>query len=155
MARPPSKLPRIGAIPYDSAEYKRQSDIHDPVPSEDKDLLFEAWFRQQGVEPDYVEAFIAGYDKGEAHGYTLGFNKGAKQAINGLVGVADRGDRARELASGNSLSKPRNNLEAINRDQLTAEVCLILAQYAIMPVDARVAAVIDALNSLPGVEIKT
>jgi len=142
-------------IPYSDPEYVRQPDIHTPVPSEDKAKLYEAWKQQgNGDEPPYF-AFCAGYEKGEAHGHTLGFNKGAKQAINGLIGVADRGDRARELASGNQLAKPKNNLEAITRDQLTAEICNILAQYAVMPVDARVAATIDALNSLPGVEIKT
>lgn len=146
--------PILGQVPY--SEYERQPDIHDELPPREK-LIADLFLQDYGTTDNTVAlaAFDKGFHYGLARGHADGFNQGAKTAINGLTGVADRGERARTLASGNSLSKPKNNLEAINRDQLTAEVCNVLAQYAVMPVDARVAAVIDALNSLPGVEIKT
>lgn len=121
-------------------------------PKQFADELFSMW---QGTNPlaTTEEGFKVGFEKGHETGFAAGFNKGAKQGVEGLIGVQDRGERARKLAVGNMLQKPSTKLEAMNADQLTAEVCNILAQYAILPVEVRVGSVLDALRALPGVDI--
>jgi hypothetical protein len=119
--------------------------------------LFEDWSKKETAEYGEVQgwrAFEVGFTEGERVGYTRGFGDGAKQAVAGLIGDGQDGERARTLAQGNMLQKPSTKYENVKADQLTAELVNVLSMYAILPTEVRIAATMDALRSLPTVEVK-
>lgn len=99
-------------------------------------------------------AFYAGFDAGESFGYTFGFNNGANEAVRGLTGIPNRGMRQREQFTrrGNQYGVASTTIQEISADQLTAELVQILSAYAVLPSRDRVAACLDAMKSIPGIE---
>lgn len=146
-------------------EWVRQEDIHDVVERDtgpDRETkrqthiteAHDRFVRMFDKDPPLQdELFEAGFDAGEQYGHTIGFARGATEAIHGLTVSKGRGKR-RVLATGNELAEPSTKMDAINEEQLTAEVCALLSDYAIVPTDFKVRAVLDALNTLPGIHIK-
>lgn len=150
--------------------YIAQGDVHDAV-RDQKEMRaasikenFDRWVairpftagpnnEAMPAMPSGEEVFEAGFTAGEQHGHTVGFAKGATTTIGQLTHSKGKG-RVRTLQSGNWLGEPETKLEAINSEQLTAEICALLAAYAVVRLDLKIAAVIDALNTLPGVDLR-
>jgi hypothetical protein len=132
-----------------------------------EDLIEKEWRDlNEKVKPTQIDpingkdAFQAGFRRGwdisgELAAQT-GFVNGAHTAIKQLTAPtkATRFEYVDPTKDNNELEQPRSNLESVRRDNLTAEIVNVLAAYAILPVDAKIAATLDALQSTFGVKFK-
>lgn len=158
--------PGLRVIGGSGEAYVAQENVHDvaerATPDKREAHIATAYDRFCDAEKDMPDdikqstgartVFAGGFNAGEGYGHTIGFSRGAIETAKGLT--VSKGRASRQLYSGNYIGTPETKLEALNQEQLTAEICALLAQYAIVPTDLKVAAVLDALNTLPGVDIK-